>query len=274
MARARTARQFTDFTSDPKAKLLYPNLKWLPSRSAHPREAHHDFWGKVWAKDDPFWDENTPGSLWNCKCDWRETDEPVTDGNPGGNVSQKGLTGNPSKTGNIFSENNAYEVKSGKVILDSETVTHYPAMQKLLDTNIKEWRLDYYSDEGGLLSTNRKRINESKLNKQEKTKFDKERDMCLTLARNNHIIEYRESIEGSFDVYIDGKPADLKKTKGISNIYKYAHHAVNKQGADYVIFEFDMKNNEDLQKELYGLKKENIKVYYFFTEDKSRIYQL
>lgn len=53
MARARTAKQFTDFTSDPKANMLYPNLKWLPSRSANPREEHRVFWNRVWAKDDP-----------------------------------------------------------------------------------------------------------------------------------------------------------------------------------------------------------------------------
>ena len=102
MSRARTARQYHDFTSDPISNELYPNLKWLPSRSATPREAHRLFWNLVWAKNDPFWNENTPGSLWNCKCDWEETDEPVTNGNPVGNVSAKGLYGNPAKTGEIF----------------------------------------------------------------------------------------------------------------------------------------------------------------------------
>lgn len=108
MARARTARQFTDFTSDPTANMLYPNLKWLPSRSANPREEHRVFWNRVWAKDDPFWNENSPGSLWNCKCDWRETDEPVTDGNPGGHISHRGLEGNPAKTGEVFTDECPY----------------------------------------------------------------------------------------------------------------------------------------------------------------------
>lgn len=108
MARARTARQFADFTSDPTANMLYPNLKWLPSRSANPREEHRVFWNRVWAKDDPFWNENSPGSLWNCKCDWRETDEPVTDGNPGGHISHRGLEGNPAKTGEVFTDECPY----------------------------------------------------------------------------------------------------------------------------------------------------------------------
>ena len=102
VARARTAKQYHDFTSDPVSNELYPNIKWLPSRSATPREAHRVFWNRVWAKNDPFWKSNTPGSLWNCKCDWEETDEPVTNGNPTGNMSAKGLEGNPAETGEIF----------------------------------------------------------------------------------------------------------------------------------------------------------------------------
>lgn len=102
VARARTAKQYHDFTSDPVSNELYPNIKWLPSRSATPREAHRVFWNRVWAKGDPFWNSNTPGSLWNCKCDWEETDEPVTNGNPTGNMSAKGLEGNPAETGEIF----------------------------------------------------------------------------------------------------------------------------------------------------------------------------
>ena len=108
VARARTAKQYHDFTSDPVSNELYPNIKWLPSRSATPREAHRVFWNRVWAKNDPFWNSNTPGSLWNCKCDWEETDEPVTNGNPTGNMSAKGLEGNPAVTGEIFTKDCPY----------------------------------------------------------------------------------------------------------------------------------------------------------------------
>ena len=107
-ARARTAKQWTDFTSDPIANELYPNLKWLPSRSANPREEHMVFYNRVWAKSDPFWSENQPGDLWNCKCDWEETDDPVTDGNPTDAHHAKGLEGNPAETGEIFTKECTY----------------------------------------------------------------------------------------------------------------------------------------------------------------------
>ena len=101
VSRSRTAKQFEQFNS-PDSLRLFPNLRWLPSRSADPREQHMLFYNKVWAKDDDFWNENTPGSLWNCKCDWEETDDPVTQGNPQGNKSAKGLCGNPAKMGEVF----------------------------------------------------------------------------------------------------------------------------------------------------------------------------
>lgn len=107
-ARARTAKQWTDFNADPIANELYPNLKWLPSRSANPREEHIVFYNRVWAKTDPFWSENQPGNLWNCKCDWEETDDPVTEGNPTGAHHAQGLEGNPAETGEIFTQECTY----------------------------------------------------------------------------------------------------------------------------------------------------------------------
>ena len=113
-ARARTAKQWTDFNADPIANELYPNLKWLPSRSASPREEHAVFYNRVWAKTDPFWSENQPGNLWNCKCDWEETDDPVTDGNPTGAKHHTGLEGNPAITGKVFTDESSYIQNAGR----------------------------------------------------------------------------------------------------------------------------------------------------------------
>ena len=101
VSRSRTAKQFEQFNT-PDSLRLFPNLRWLPSRSVNPREQHTLFYNLVWAKNDDFWNENTPGSLWNCKCDWEETNDPVTNGNPQGNKSAKGLCGNPAETGEVF----------------------------------------------------------------------------------------------------------------------------------------------------------------------------
>lgn len=113
VARARTAHQWQQFSQGDNM-FLFPNLRWLPSRSANPREAHMPFNNRVWAKTDPFWQTNQPGNLWNCKCDWEETDDPVTGDNPEGIRPAKGLEGNPADTGQIFTDQCTYVQKAGK----------------------------------------------------------------------------------------------------------------------------------------------------------------
>lgn len=113
VSRCRTAKQFEEFSA-PDNMRLFPNLRWLPSRSATPREQHMLFYNRVWAKDDPFWAQNSPGNLWNCKCDWEETADPVTDGNPETPIRHDGLEGNPAITGEVFSDNCAYVKNSGQ----------------------------------------------------------------------------------------------------------------------------------------------------------------
>ena len=53
------------------------------------------------------------GNLWNCKCDWEETDDPVTGDNPEGIRPARGLEGNPAKTGKIFTDECKYIQKAG-----------------------------------------------------------------------------------------------------------------------------------------------------------------
>lgn len=111
VSRSRTAKQWARWDNDDDRR-LFPNIIWLPSMSATPRELHMRFWNCVWAKGDPFWNTNQPGNLWNCKCDWEQTDEPVTKGNPEATIKHDGLEGNPAKTGEIFTDNCSYVKKA------------------------------------------------------------------------------------------------------------------------------------------------------------------
>lgn len=113
VARARTAKQWADFSQGDNM-FLFPNIRWLPSRSANPREQHMPFYNRVWAKTDPFWNSNQPGNLWNCKCDWEETDDPVTGDNPEGIRPARGLEGNPAETSQIFTDECTYIKKAGQ----------------------------------------------------------------------------------------------------------------------------------------------------------------
>lgn len=113
VARARTGKQWQQF-DEPDNRRLFPCIKWLPSRSASPREEHIPFYNRVWPKDDPFWSHNQPGTLWNCKCDWEQTDEDPTDGNPTTRISKPGLDKNPATSGQIFTDTAAYIKKAPK----------------------------------------------------------------------------------------------------------------------------------------------------------------
>lgn len=107
-ARARTAKQFEQFMQKDNIE-LFPCLRWIPSRSANPRAEHMAFYNRIWRKDDPFWNNNQPGTEWNCKCDIEETDELPTDNNDlPTTVIPKGLEGNPAQTGEIFTDQAPY----------------------------------------------------------------------------------------------------------------------------------------------------------------------
>ncbi len=138
VARSRTAKQWESFNQPENLKAL-PNIRWIPSRSANPREAHIPFYNRVWAKNDPFWNDNQPGSLWNCKCDWQETFEPVTENPQFKSTAQQGLKLNPAKSGEIFSQDATYFKVRNKAQAEKNCqlsfakITEKTAKQSLLD---------------------------------------------------------------------------------------------------------------------------------------------
>ena len=104
------AQQAADWKGFERDKDIAPNLTWMPTSSADPREAHAVFWRDALTLpvDDPFWDEHRPGDLWNCKCWLKQTDAPATPGKDipkGKDVPKpaKGLEQNPGKTAEMFS---------------------------------------------------------------------------------------------------------------------------------------------------------------------------
>ena len=104
MSRCRTARQWGDFQG---TKDVLPNLEWIHTRSYKARELHLSFVGLVLPIDSEFWKTNQPGNLYNCKCDWRRVDKPVSQTPPNVKPSP-GLDGNPGIDGDIFSDNHPY----------------------------------------------------------------------------------------------------------------------------------------------------------------------
>ena len=107
----RRAHLAADFERYKRDADVLPNLRWEPSTSIDRRELHIPFYDRVWAIDDPFWADNFPGSLWNCKCGISQTDDPLTDNSDIITLDvkpHKGLDGNPAVTGQIFSDTHPY----------------------------------------------------------------------------------------------------------------------------------------------------------------------
>ena len=114
--RCRVAKQWGQFT---KEKRLFPNIEWLRTRSASPRELHLTYVGRIWSMDDPFLRNNAPGCIYNCKCDWKNTDKAVTDNSDITPVPvSPGLEGNPYYTNEIFTDKHPYFSRVDKHIPD------------------------------------------------------------------------------------------------------------------------------------------------------------
>ena len=135
-----------------------------------------------------------------------------------------------------------------------------------------EWIKAYFDElSGGYLVVDKQRIEQGSINKQEKIKYDKEYNMCLILAQNGYKVEYLKITESSFDIYLNGISADLKKTSGSGNIVRYAKKAIHEQGAKIVIFEFE-KESIEIYAKLEHVKKINIHGKYYFSNKKNFIH--
>lgn len=87
---------------------LYPNLKYLPSRSANRRDEHIALYGIIKAIGSKFWDKYLPPSAWNCLCDVEVTDEAETETPDELPEIPLAFQVNTGKTGELFSKDHPY----------------------------------------------------------------------------------------------------------------------------------------------------------------------
>lgn len=114
LIRAHNAADWQQFIRDAD---VMPNLRWMPTTSPMPESSHRAFWERklTLPVSDPFWDKHHPGDRWNCKCSLQQTDDPPTPelkAEFAGEAPQPGLTNNPGKDGNTFSQDHPYFPKS------------------------------------------------------------------------------------------------------------------------------------------------------------------
>lgn len=125
--RARQAANWQQFLRE--ADVL-PNLKWIPSTSPNPGKDHQPFWNTVLPIAHDFWNQHRPGDRWNCKCELRSTDEPITtvpDGSAVGSQPQPGLDNNPGIDAKIFADSHPYIANA------------YPGAHEAVEKAVKEF---------------------------------------------------------------------------------------------------------------------------------------
>jgi hypothetical protein len=134
-ARARTSKQMLQFEA---TKHIYPNLEWIMTRSAAPREDHLALVGLILPIDHPFWQNHQPGDEYNCKCDWQQTREPASANIPDVQFKPaKGLEGNPNATGLLITDNHPYFQVSAET---KETLDG--TLRKMIRDENKRWGIE------------------------------------------------------------------------------------------------------------------------------------
>ena len=227
--RARQAANWQQFIRE--ADVL-PNLKWIPSTSPNPGADHRPFWNTVLPIAHDFWNRHRPGDRWNCKCELRNTDEPVTtvpDGSAVGSQPQPGLDNNPGIDAKLFADSHPYIANA------------YEGAQKAVENAVKEleeWDIDKTFGDRLRIS---KKADKTELEdniRAAKVLLDSFKDMVVKIRE--HVL-----IQGvpNPEYEINGLVADRKgihSPKGISSAFKKAI----KQKCQIVVIDIDMNMKE------------------------------
>ena len=190
-----------------------------------------------------------PGNLYNCKCDWEETDDgPVNSHNADTThaIAAKGLEDNPGETGEVFGKNAPYFKVDGKAKNEvnefwkpiEEHHQEYLTYKK--DDNYKDVAFNW--DNGGLKATHIGHIDHNKENEQrffngKLTSTDLEKECQEWAYQNGHCSifcnETAKDDKGNqlpaLDMILDGKRMDIRSITQNAENYANALRSKNKQ---------------------------------------------
>jgi len=281
------------------------NLQYRTANDGKVREEHQSLHNTTLPASDPFWDSYYPPNGWNCRCtavqvlkskyDSSDSAEAIALGNAMTDTPKLRIFRfNPGKTKQVFPPKHPYlpkdcagcnknsiglaygkgrpECAACKIIQEkSNTVS---ISKKKYESYGNEWKKEFFNPQnGGYLVTEKSRVEQSKKNKQELAKYNKEKSMCEVFAKNGDRMEHLSEIPrvSSPDVTINGIKGDLKQARSHNNILNYAKKANTKQGANVVLFEFD-KMTPQIHEELNKIAAKGIKGKYYITGKEDDIY--
>ena len=98
----RSARMAAKVKSFMETADLYPNMEYLETTAATPREEHASWVGTILPITDPWWDTHMPPSAWGCECSVRNTDADIVEPPEDDTLTINPLfANNPAKTAEI-----------------------------------------------------------------------------------------------------------------------------------------------------------------------------
>lgn len=255
------AHQAADWQEFERNRDIFPNLRWMPTTSPTPEEAHKDFWsrGLTLPIDDPFWAENHPANRWNCKCSLEATNEPASQGAiPDAPKAQQGLEENP-RHGHTFSDKHPYYPESCSVCpyysKDKSKVQNL--IGKLFDNRKKDCyncpyvnnALDKAKIAEGEVYIKSKEYGERLLIsvKADPTDFEDNKRVAKALLESfpEMTVKIRPHIRvkntPNPELEINGLIADNKKIKKWTGISNGISTAINDQGCTAVVIDLDAR---------------------------------
>lgn len=280
-AAAKAARKWQGYERNAN---LYPNLRYIAVQDERTRHSHAELHGYVIPIDHPFWNKYYPPNDWNCRCSVQPTDDPVKMP-PGVPEVPEMFQVNAGKTAQIFDLSHPYykgmtEREKGRLYaFVRQNIRPAKDVLKAWDEYEalgSEYLKDYFNgNNGGYLVTHQDRRKAAETSKNERLKYEKEEGMCRIFAKCGYRVEHQAEHPGipSPDILIDGMKADLKRVSSHNNVVKYGRKAIEKQGAECVLFHID-RMTEQMRNELSALKRRNIKVLYFVTGEEKQVHTL
>lgn len=271
---ARAAVDWQEFVSNAD---LYPNLEFIAINDDRTRPTHLLLHGCVIPIDHPILNELYPPLDHGCRCRMRSTDKPVKLPANVPNIPEK-FRHNVGKTAQIYDDSHPYYADMTEY--EKDKIYYFvrqnirPAEEVLRswdEYSVKgdDWKREYFNgDSGGWLVTHNLRRKAAGISKNEVIKYRQEEAMCKVFAQNGYKIEHLPETPGvsSPDVTINGIKADLKHAKSHNNILSYAKKAVHKQGAEMVLFEFEIMTDK-IRVELAKMKRGGIRVKFYEKGD-------
>jgi hypothetical protein len=142
----RSARMAAKVKSFLETADLYPNMEYMETTAATPREEHANWVGTILPINDPWWDTHLPPSAWGCECSVRNTDAEIVEPPDEDTLTINPLfANNPAKTAEIvnmaehpYVKNCDDNIKKEIVVIAKEWMQNQEAnIDKLIEKKFK-----------------------------------------------------------------------------------------------------------------------------------------